>query len=561
MAVRINIYLYLGLSIMALVNETRAWAQLHQHQRTTVYLHMRDLFQQDKNRFSKMHEKLNNFIFDYSKNRITEETLELLIHLAQEVDLSGWIEKLRTGEAINSSENRPVLHTALRQDPNRPLYIHGKNIMAEIKSELERAFCFAETLRAGNYLGYSGKVINRVVNIGIGGSDLGPKMVYYALKAYQQDSIPVHYIANVDAADLKGVLTRSDPEKTLFIVASKSFTTPETLLNASLAKKWMIEKGASEKDLGRHFFAVTSKKEQARAFGIEEQHIFSIFEGVGGRYSVWSAISLSVMVAIGKKHFQDFLLGARAMDDHFFSAPFRHNIPVLMGLIGVWYNTFYRSSSHAIIPYSHALRFFPAHIQQVDMESNGKRVNREGDYLVFDTGAVIWGEEGVNAQHAFFQLLHQGTRLIPSDFIAFSRPFHPEDAPAQKILVANALAQTSALMKGKTREEVLSDLSELSPVEQSILSTQKTFPGNQPTNTLLFDQLNPFNLGMLLALYEHKVFVEGIIWGLNSFDQWGVEYGKVLARTIEPMLSNPSIKPDFDASTNALINIVREQQR
>lgn len=537
---------------MALVNETRTWAQLHQHQRTTVYLHMRDLFQQDKDRFSKMHEKLNNFIFDYSKNRITYETLELLIHLAKEVNLSEWMEKLKKGEEINSSENRPVLHTALRQDPNRPLFIQGQNIMIEIKSELERAFCFAESLRAGNYLGYTGKAINHIVNIGIGGSDLGPKMIYHALKPYRQDSIHVDYIANVDAADLKGVLTKSDPEKTLFIVASKSFTTPETLLNAAIAKKWMIEKGASQKDIGRHFFAVTSKKSKASAFGIDEEHIFSMFDGVGGRYSVWSVISLSVIMAIGKKHFQDFLLGGRAMDDHFFSAPFRHNIPVLMGLIGVWYNTFYRSSSHAIIPYSHALRFFPAHIQQVDMESNGKRVNREGDHLVFDTGAVIWGEEGVNAQHAFFQLLHQGTRLIPSDFIAFSRPFYPEDAKAQKILVANALAQTSALMKGKTREEVLLELSGLSPVEKSILSTQKTFPGNQPTNTLLFDQLNPFNLGMLLALYEHKVFVEGIIWGLNSFDQWGVEYGKVLARSIEPMLSDPSIDPDFDNSTNAL---------
>ncbi|MBI0130291.1 MULTISPECIES: glucose-6-phosphate isomerase [Snodgrassella] len=538
------------------INQTAIWAQLHQHQRSTRFLHMRDLFRQQPDRFAQMHEQLNGLLLDYSKNRITEDTLALLIELANIADVRGWTDKMRRGDKINVSENRAVLHTALRLPPHAELYVDDHNIVPDIHRELERAYHFAESVRNGEYTGAGNERIMDIINIGIGGSHLGPEMVTLALRPFQQTGLNIHYVANVDGANLIQVLNKVNPATTIFIIASKSFTTPETLLNAQTARNWFLQQGMSEADISRHFIAITSAVHKAQTFGITSDHTFSMFDWVGGRYSVWSTIGLSVICAIGKENFQDFLAGGRAMDEHFFHAPLRHNIPVLLGLIGLWYHTFYTTTSHAIIPYDHGLRRLAAHLQQLDMESNGKQVSRYGERLDFDTGPIIWGEEGVNCQHAFFQLLHQGPRLISSDFIVPVNSFY-HVSTQHKVLVANAFAQTEALMRGKTLAEAYAELIHLDNKSRDIMAPQKVFPGNQPSNTLLIDEINPFNLGMLLAMYEHKVFVQGVIWGINSFDQWGVEYGKVLAKNIEPELStNDSLH--HDASTNGLIDYFRK---
>lgn len=538
------------------INQTAIWAQLHQHQRSTRFLHMRELFEQDPDRFEKMHEQLNGLMLDYSKNRITEDTLNLLIELATIADVRGWADKMRRGEKINISENRAVLHTALRLPAEVAVYVDNHNVVPDIHAELERAFTFAESVRNGVYTGVTGETITDIVNIGIGGSHLGPEMVTLALRPFQQPNLNVHYVANVDGANLMEVLNTIKPSRSLFIIASKSFTTPETLLNAQTARRWFLQQGMTEKDIARHFIAISSAVSKAQDFGIDAQNIFAMFDWVGGRFSVWSTIGLSVMCAIGKKNFQDFLAGGRAMDEHFFTAPLRHNIPVLLSLIGLWYHTFYNTTSHAIIPYDHGLRRLAAHLQQLDMESNGKQVGRYGEHLDFDTGPVIWGEEGVNCQHAFFQLLHQGPRLISSDFIVPINSFY-HVSTQHKMLVANAFAQTEALMHGKTLAEAYAELMHLDNKSRDMLAPQKVFPGNQPSNTLLLDEINPFNLGMLLAMYEHKVFVQGIIWGINSFDQWGVEYGKVLAKKIQPELGTTG-PLQHDASTNGLIAYFRK---
>lgn len=536
------------------INHSTVWAQLHQHQRATRHLHMRDLFAQAPNRFLQMHVQQEGLLFDYSKNRITARTLELLIELAQEALLPTWMQNMQAGAKINLSEDRAVLHTALRLPKNAQVEIDGQNIMPKIQQELQRAFSFAESLRLKVHTGFSKQPITDVVNLGIGGSDLGPLMTTQALRAFHGE-IHIHYVSNVDGAHLSQTLKNLNPEQTLFIIASKSFTTPETILNAQAAREWFLNKG-TEHDISKHFVAVSSQIQAAIEFGIEPNHVFALFDWVGGRYSTWSTIGLSVMIAIGATHFSEFLAGGHAMDQHFFQAPFAKNIPVLMGLIGIWYNTFYGAHSHAIIPYDHNLRRFPAHIQQLDMESNGKQVGRTGILLDFDTGPIIWGEEGVNCQHAFFQLLHQGTRLIPADFIVPIQTHYPQ-GNQHNVLVANAFAQTEALMRGKTKAEAKQELADLSDQEKDFLASQKTFPGNRPSNTLLFKEINPFSLGQLLALYEHKVFVQGVIWGINSFDQWGVEYGKVLATHILPELTNLG-ELNHDASTNGLIAYFRE---
>ncbi|MDF7676996.1 glucose-6-phosphate isomerase [Neisseriaceae bacterium ESL0693] len=538
------------------INQTAIWAQLHQHQRCTRFLHMRDLFAQEPDRFECMHEKLNGLLLDYSKNRITEHTLSLLIKLAETAELSDWIHKMRDGEKINVSEKRAVLHTALRQPATAKIYVDGHNIIPDVQRELIHALDFAESIRSGQHRGSRGDRITNIVNIGIGGSHLGPQMVTLALKPFHDPNIHIHYVANVDSNNLHEVLAQINPAHTLFIIASKSFTTPETLLNAKTARQWFLQQGFDEHDIAHHFVAISSATKKAMDFGIAKENIFAMFDWVGGRYSVWSAIGLSVMCAIGRQHFLDFLEGGHAMDQHFFEAPFRHNIPVLLGLIGLWYSTFYATTSHAIIPYDYGLRRLPAHLQQLDMESNGKQAGRYGEHLDFDTGPVIWGEEGVNCQHAFFQLLHQGPRLISSDFIVPINSFSSFDKQHQ-VLVANALAQTEALMQGKTLAEAYAELAHLDNEQCDMLAPQKVFPGNQPSNTLLLDEINPFTLGMLLAMYEHKVFVQGIIWGINSFDQWGVEYGKILAKRIEPQLQNQE-PLNHDASTNGLINYFRK---
>ena len=532
------------------INHTAIWAQLHQHQRSTRFLHMRDLFAQNPARFEQMHVQLHGLLLDYSKNRITEDTLQLLVQLAEAADLRGWMDKMRRGDAINISENRAVLHTALRLPESAGVYVNGHNVVPDIQRERARALAFAEAVNNGSHLGAHGDTITDVVNIGIGGSDLGPQMATLALKPYRQ-RVNVHFVANVDGANLVQTLEQLNPARTVFIVASKSFATPETLLNARAARAWFLQQGLTEADIGRHFVAVSSQVAAATEFGIAPENVFAMFDWVGGRYSVWSAIGLPLMCAVGAAHFNDFLAGAHAMDTHFFNAPLRHNMPVLLGLIGLWYNTFYEAASHAVIPYDHGLRRLPAHLQQLDMESNGKQTGRLGEHLDFDTGAVIWGEEGVNCQHAFFQLLHQGSRLIPSDFIVPVQSHYPLGTQHQ-VLVANALAQTEALMRGKTLAEAHAELAHLDNQSRDMLAPQKVFPGNQPSNTLMLDAVTPFNLGMLLALYEHKVFVQGTIWGINSFDQWGVEYGKVLAAAIEPQLANNDTLA-HDASTNALI--------
>ncbi len=538
------------------INETAIWAQLHQHQRATRHLHMRDLFADDPMRFAHMHTTLGDgFLLDYSKNRITTETLDLLIALAAEADLGEWMQKMRSGEKINHSENRAVLHTALRLPADAVLNLDGQNIVPQVQNELQRALDFAEAVRSGNLTGSSGQAFTDIVNIGIGGSDLGPQTLTQALRPYHAAGLNIHFAANVDGADLAQTLEKLNPETTLFVVSSKSFTTPETMMNAQSARDWLIQR-LGERAIAQHFAAVSNNLAAATAFGITPERIFTIFEWVGGRYSATSAISLPLMCAIGATHFRALLAGAHAMDTHFFEAPFRHNMPVLLALIGIWYNTFYRAHSHAIIPYHHGLRRFPAHIQQLDMESNGKQTSRYGEYLDFDTGPIIWGEEGVNCQHAFFQLLHQGSRLIPSDFIIVTNGDY-DNHHHQTTLVANALAQTRALMMGKSETQVYRELADLPAQRRDELMPQKHFPGNQPSNTIMMERLTPYALGMLLALYEHKVFVQGVIWGINSFDQWGVEYGKVLAHEIAPKLAQ-SEATHYDASTNGLIAFFRQ---
>ncbi|MBT2867609.1 glucose-6-phosphate isomerase [Chromobacterium violaceum] len=539
------------------INSTQVWAKLHQHQRATRHMHMRELFELDPQRFQRFSLELDGLLLDYSKNRMTERTLELLFDLARKADLRGWMDRMRSGERINVSENRSVLHTALRLPAGARLDLEGHDVAADVHQVLARLKDFSEQVREGRWLGFAGQPIRDVVNLGIGGSDLGPLVAADALAAYAHPDLKVHFVSNVDGQHLARTLERLNPATTLFIVASKSFTTPETLLNAQAARAWFLQ-AAGEAQIAKHFVAVSTNEPAVRAFGIDPQHMFGFWDWVGGRYSVWSAIGLSVMLSIGYDNFRAFLDGGHAMDRHFFESPFDANMPVLLALIGIWYNTFYRAHTHAIMPYDHGLRRLPAHIQQLDMESNGKRVGRLGEALDFDTGPVIWGEEGANSQHAFFQLLHQGTRLVPCDFILPLNSHYPL-GNQHDVLVANCLAQTEALMRGKNEAEVMRELSHLSGEQLDMLLPQKLFPGNQPSNTLALDRVTPYSMGMLMALYEHKVFVQGVIWGINSFDQWGVEYGKQLARRILPELSGDTGALGHDSSTNGLIRHYRER--
>ncbi|ATP32753.1 glucose-6-phosphate isomerase [Chromobacterium violaceum] len=539
------------------INSTQVWAKLHQHQRATRHMHMRELFELDPQRFQRFSLELDGLLLDYSKNRVTERTLELLFDLARKADLRGWMDRMRSGERINVSENRSVLHTALRLPAGARLDLEGHDVAADVHQVLARLKDFSEQVREGRWLGFAGQPIRDVVNLGIGGSDLGPLVAADALAAYAHPDLKVHFVSNVDGQHLARTLERLNPATTLFIIASKSFTTPETLLNAQAARAWFLQ-AAGEAQIAKHFVAVSTNEPAVRAFGIDPQHMFGFWDWVGGRYSVWSAIGLPVMLSIGYDNFRAFLDGGHAMDRHFFESPFDANMPVLLALIGIWYNTFYRAHTHAIMPYDHGLRRLPAHIQQLDMESNGKRVGRLGEALDFDTGPVIWGEEGANSQHAFFQLLHQGTRLVPCDFILPLNSHYPL-GNQHDVLVANCLAQTEALMRGKNEAEVMRELSHLSGEQLDMLLPQKLFPGNQPSNTLALDRVTPYSMGMLMALYEHKVFVQGVIWGINSFDQWGVEYGKQLARRILPELSGDTGALGHDSSTNGLIRHYRER--
>ncbi|WP_107689143.1 glucose-6-phosphate isomerase [Neisseria wadsworthii] len=541
------------------INTTPIWQALNEHYAHTRSIEMRHQFSAEPERFSRMHEKLHGMLVDFSKNRVNEETLSLLCRLAETAGLPEKAEAMRRGGIINTSEKRAVLHTALRLPADaEPVYVNGENVVPKLHRELDRALDFAEKLISGEYTGSSGERITDLVHIGIGGSDLGPQMVALALKPYHKN-VRVHFVSNADDADISEVLPKLDARRTVFSIASKSFGTPETLLNAHTARDWFLAQGMGEADIKRHFVAISSNLPAVAQFGIAPENIFAMFDWVGGRYSVWSAIGLPVMVAVGSEHFRAFLAGAHAMDEHFFSAPYRHNIPVLLGLLGVWYSNFYGAESHAVIPYSHALRRLPAHLQQLDMESNGKHTTLGGKEVDYQTGPIIWGEEGVNCQHAFFQLIHQGTRLIPVDFVV------PVTTPYQigthhQFVVANAFAQSEALMRGKTVAEAREALAHLPENERSELAVHNEFSGNRPSNTILLDALDPFTLGMLIAMYEHKVFVQGAVWQINSFDQWGVEYGKVLAKTIQPELAGAGT-PQHDSSTNGLIAYYRSKHQ
>ncbi|RKF32421.1 glucose-6-phosphate isomerase [Sphingobacterium siyangense] len=515
---------------------------------------LRALFAADPARFEKFSIAFEDILLDYSKNRITAETKALLVQLAKECGLADAIAAMFSGERINVTENRPVLHTALRNQSDQPVYVDGKDVMPDVKRVLAQMKAFTEKIISGQWKGYTGKEITDVVNIGIGGSDLGPVMVTEALKAYKT-RLNVHFVSNVDGTHIAETLKAVDPETTLFLIASKTFTTQETMANAHTAKDWFLASGALQEDVAKHFAALSTNTEAVRAFGIDTQNMFEFWDWVGGRYSLWSAIGLSISLAIGFDNFEELLKGAYDADVHFKETSFESNIPVILALLGVWYNNFFQAESHAILPYDQYLHRFAAYFQQGDMESNGKYVDRNGQQVDYQTGPIIWGEPGTNGQHAFYQLIHQGTKLIPCDFIAPANSLNPIGNHHQ-LLLSNFFAQTEALMNGKTEEEVVAEFKKAGKSDQEIeaLKAYKVFEGNRPTNSILFKIMTPRTLGRLIAFYEHKIFVQGVIWNIYSFDQWGVELGKQLANQILPELSDANTVTSHDSSTNGLIN-------
>jgi len=516
---------------------------------------MRDLFAQDADRFKKFSLEFDGLFLDFSKNRITGETLSLLRALAVERDVSGWTKKMFTGEKINITENRAVLHIALRNRSNRPIFVDGKDVMPEVNAVLAHMERCSNIVRSGEWKGYTGKSITDFVNIGIGGSDLGPVMVTEALKPYAQANLKAHFVSNVDGTHMAETLKTLSPETTLFIVASKTFTTQETLTNAHSARTWLLAAAKDESAVAKHFVALSTNEKEVIKFGIHPDNMFGFWDWVGGRYSLWSAIGLPIALSIGFENFVALLEGAHAMDEHFLNAPPEKNLPLTLGLLGVWYNNFFGARTHAILPYDQYMHRFPAYFQQGDMESNGKGVTRDSEPVDVVTGPVIWGEPGTNGQHAFYQLIHQGTQWIPADFLA---PIETQNPLGEHhlILLSNFFAQTEALMRGKTADEVRKELEKdgLTGERLEKLILHKVFTGNRPTNSILFPKLTPKTLGMLIAMYEHKIFTQGIIWNINSFDQWGVELGKQLAKAILPELEKPGAITSHDSSTNGLIN-------
>ncbi|MDQ1148226.1 glucose-6-phosphate isomerase [Sphingobacterium zeae] len=515
---------------------------------------LRQLFAEDPARFDRFSIAFEDILLDYSKNSITEETRALLVRLAEECGLAEAIEAMFSGERINVTENRPVLHTALRNQSDQPIYVDGQDVMPDVKRVLAQMRAFTENILSGQWKGYTGKEITDVVNIGIGGSDLGPVMVTEALKAYKT-RLNVHFVSNVDGTHIAETLKAVDPETTLFLIASKTFTTQETMANAHTAKDWFLASGALEQDVAKHFAALSTNTQAVQSFGIDTQNMFEFWDWVGGRYSLWSAIGLSISLAIGFDRFEELLKGAYDADVHFKETSFESNIPVILALLGVWYNNFFQAESHAILPYDQYLHRFAAYFQQGDMESNGKYIDRNGEQVQYQTGPIIWGEPGTNGQHAFYQLIHQGTKLIPCDFIAPANSLNPIGNHHQ-LLLSNFFAQTEALMNGKTAEEVVAELKKAGKSDQDIeaLKAYKVFSGNRPTNSILLKKMTPRTLGRLIAFYEHKIFVQGVIWNIYSFDQWGVELGKQLANQILPELSDDNTVSSHDSSTNGLIN-------
>ena len=536
--------------------ELKAWQKL---QKNSIYdkRTLKTRFYEDSERFAKYHVNWDGILFDFSKNQMGSETFSLFQELLEEAGVREAIQQQQSGEKINVTEDRAVLHTALRNMGDKAIFVDGKDVMPGVKASWAQLAAFSNEVRSGAWKGFTGKRIKHVVNIGIGGSDLGPRMVINALKPFQTEEITFHFVANIDGADLHEVLQKIDPETNLFIVASKTFTTQETMTNANSAKSWFLSNGGQDTDVAKHFVAVSTNAEGVAKFGIDTENMFGFWDWVGGRYSVWSSIGLPVVLAIGFQGFQEFLSGAHAMDNHVAEADWSENIPALMAVLGIWYRNFHNAPSHAILPYDQYLDRFAAYFQQGDMESNGKNVDRAGNRVNYPTGPIIWGEPGTNGQHAFYQLIHQGTDLIPADFITAKncqhslRDHHP-------ILMANFIAQTEALMKGKSRTEVEIEMRQAGISEDEVekIAPYRVFEGNRPTNSIVLDEVNPYHLGQLVAAYEHKIFIQGFIWNIFSYDQWGVELGKVLAKTVYNELSGGP-KHDHDSSTLALIDYLK----
>jgi len=542
---------------MTPINETPEWQQLAEHHAALAGVHLRTLFAEDPKRGETMTVEAGDLFLDYSKNRLTTETIGLLAALAGRADLPGRIDAMWRGERINTTEGRPVLHIALRMPRGTHLVVDGEDVVEAVHHVLDKMALFAEQVRFGQWVGHTGRPIRTVINIGIGGSDLGPAMAYDALRAFADPALTVRFVSNVDGTDIWQATQDLDPAETLFIVSSKTFTTLETLTNARTARDWLVGRLGDEAAVARHFVAVSTNAAKVAEFGIDPANMFGFWDWVGGRYSVDSAIGLSLMIAIGPRAFREFLGGFGVIDEHFRTAPFDANLPALLGLIGVWYDGFFGAETLAILPYSQNLGRFPAYLQQLDMESNGKSVDRDGQPVPVDTGPIVWGQPGTNGQHAFYQLIHQGTRLIPADFIGFGRPDYDENPQLLEhhdLLMANFFAQTEALAFGKTAEEVAAE--GVAPE----LVAHRTFPGNRPTNTILAPRLTPGVLGQLIATYEHKVFTQGVIWGINSFDQWGVELGKVLATRIAGQLAGGGAG-GHDSSTDNLIRRYRRARQ
>jgi glucose-6-phosphate isomerase len=545
---------------MSNLTESPAWRALAAHKPKIEATGMRELFAKDPERFTKMSREACGVFVDYSKHRATAETLALLLELANQQQIESWRDRMFSGAKINGTEDRAVLHVALRNRDNHPILVDGKDVMPEVNAVLAKMRDFTSRLRDGRWKGHTGKAITDVVNIGIGGSDLGPVMVSEALKPYWKPGMRAHFVSNIDGTHLAETVKDLDPATTLFIVASKTFTTQETITNATSARDWLLGKlGGDKSAVAKHFVALSTNAKAVSAFGIDTANMFEFWDWVGGRYSLWSAIGLSIACVIGMDHFEELLAGGHEMDNHFKTAPLEQNLPVIMGMLGVWYSNFWDAQTHAVLPYDQYLHRFAAYFQQGDMESNGKGVDKAGHRVDYTTGPIIWGEPGTNGQHAFYQLIHQGTRVIPCDFIAPVETFNPL-GHHHEILLANFFAQPEALMRGKTPDEVRAELASMPKEQLEALVPHKTFTGNRPTTSIVVQKITPKTLGSLIALYEHKIFVQGIVWNIYSFDQWGVELGKQLAQKILPELAGDAKVTSHDSSTNGLINLYKSRR-
>ena len=548
---------------MSQINQSPIWQSLKLHQKDIVSTSLREMFQQNPNRFNEFHIQYDDLLLDFSKHRISKETISLLVNLAKETDVEGWRDRMFSGEKINSTEHRSVLHTALRYQGHKAIMSEGEDVMPKVRGVLQKMHRFTEEVRSGQWKGFTGKTITSIINIGIGGSDLGPAMVCQALKPYGSKTITPYFVSNVDGADIAQALEKCDPETTLFVVASKTFTTQETMANAFSARDWFLKKASDSAHIKKHFIALSTNQHAVTQFGIDPENMFEFWDWVGGRYSLWSAIGLSIALYIGMDQFEEILKGGFEMDEHFKTAPIEKNIPMIMGLLGIWYINFFNLPTHAILAYDQGLSKLAPYLQQADMESNGKFINRDGERIDFHTGPVLWGEVGTNGQHAFYQLLHQGTEIVPADFIMPIQSHYKigkDGDEHHKILLSNFIAQTQSLMMGKNYDEARLEIEKQGFEGEDIESfiPQKTFEGNRPSSSILFKKLTPKTLGRLIAMYEHKIFTQGIIWGINSFDQWGVEYGKQIAKKVLPTLSDKKTIDTFDSSTNHLIDFIKK---